>query len=423
MTGLRPIPKDTNDALSPEALANCRNLGLLLDRLNPWERYEKRAQVLWDLTAYVWDRKEERHFPRRGGEAKGRWLDELARQSHVDTSLLDAYRARWEQLAAHYGADAKSGLRFDLRTQARLVVGLGTDSVLETAITLHRIYGFPTIPGSALKGLTRTWALLKLATNLGVPSLDYGQFLARKGPQIQNKRSTPLNLLEGLLEADLNAKDEKGRAIQKALDKLKSEKAVQDAGGDILNMGLPQFREDPGVCVFRAVFGYLGQAGGAVFFDAIPIEEPQFVADVMNVHYPDYYRDEKRETPPSDDQDPNPVSFFAVAEGIAFRFAVGGRRPSSSGDIACAQAARVWLKQGLCEAGIGAKTVAGYGYFGSSRPAKIERADREPPIPPVSPEKPKKESGEGPEQLSEKREKEMSSLTEDIMHSLYGDEE
>lgn len=35
----------------------------------------------------------------------------------------------------------------------RMVVGLGAESVLETAVALHRTYGVPYIPGSALKGL------------------------------------------------------------------------------------------------------------------------------------------------------------------------------------------------------------------------------------------------------------------------------
>lgn len=37
--------------------------------------------------------------------------------------------------------------------QGRMVMGLGAESVLETSITLHRTYGVPYIPGSALKGL------------------------------------------------------------------------------------------------------------------------------------------------------------------------------------------------------------------------------------------------------------------------------
>ncbi len=40
----------------------------------------------------------------------------------------------------------------------RVVVGLGTDSVYETGITLHHIYGFPYIPASAIKGITNHYA-------------------------------------------------------------------------------------------------------------------------------------------------------------------------------------------------------------------------------------------------------------------------
>jgi CRISPR-associated protein Cmr6 len=46
--------------------------------------------------------------------------------------------------------------------QGRLSVGLGGESVLETAITLHRTYGVPYIPGSALKGLAANYARNRL---------------------------------------------------------------------------------------------------------------------------------------------------------------------------------------------------------------------------------------------------------------------
>jgi len=40
-----------------------------------------------------------------------------------------------------------------LKTDGRLIVGLGADNVLETGIRLHHTYGLPFLPGSALKGL------------------------------------------------------------------------------------------------------------------------------------------------------------------------------------------------------------------------------------------------------------------------------
>ncbi|HLH76746.1 MAG TPA: type III-B CRISPR module RAMP protein Cmr6 [Candidatus Binataceae bacterium] len=40
-----------------------------------------------------------------------------------------------------------------LTTASRLIVGLGSENVLETGLRLHHTYGVPIIPGSALKGL------------------------------------------------------------------------------------------------------------------------------------------------------------------------------------------------------------------------------------------------------------------------------
>lgn len=44
----------------------------------------------------------------------------------------------------------------------RVIVGLGTDSVYETGITLHHIYGFPYIPASAIKGITRSYIISEM---------------------------------------------------------------------------------------------------------------------------------------------------------------------------------------------------------------------------------------------------------------------
>lgn len=41
----------------------------------------------------------------------------------------------------------------ELQTVGRLIVGLGTENVLEAGITLQHTYGMPILPGSALKGL------------------------------------------------------------------------------------------------------------------------------------------------------------------------------------------------------------------------------------------------------------------------------
>lgn len=52
---------------------------------------------------------------------------------------------------------------FTVKTEDRLIVGLGTASVWENAISIHRTYGVPYIPGSALKGLASSYAHQRLA--------------------------------------------------------------------------------------------------------------------------------------------------------------------------------------------------------------------------------------------------------------------
>ncbi len=63
------------------------------------------------------------------------------------------FNGRWKQSLAEYGATQR-----EFQVRGRMVVGLGSESVLEASISLHRTYGVPYIPGSALKGLARRCA-------------------------------------------------------------------------------------------------------------------------------------------------------------------------------------------------------------------------------------------------------------------------
>jgi len=93
----------------------------------------------------------------------GLWLDKFfagddvqdAKAEHVKRVIAiaasEAYKAffkRWNQTLTDLGADCRV-----FRTDGRLVVNLGAEGVLETSIAMHRTYGTPYIPGSALKGL------------------------------------------------------------------------------------------------------------------------------------------------------------------------------------------------------------------------------------------------------------------------------
>jgi len=69
------------------------------------------------------------------------------------SSVYRAFYQRWKQVLQAAGARMA-----EAEVKTRMVVGLGAESVLETAITLHRTYGVPYIPGSALKGLAAAFA-------------------------------------------------------------------------------------------------------------------------------------------------------------------------------------------------------------------------------------------------------------------------
>lgn len=49
-------------------------------------------------------------------------------------------------------------MTFTARPQWRVIVGLGTNDLLEGGIVLHPVLGFPVLPASALKGVTRRYA-------------------------------------------------------------------------------------------------------------------------------------------------------------------------------------------------------------------------------------------------------------------------
>ncbi|MGQ0794193.1 MAG: type III-B CRISPR module RAMP protein Cmr6 [Deltaproteobacteria bacterium] len=152
-----------------------------------------------------------------------------------------------------------------LKTQWRMVVGLGSGSVLETSMMLHRVYGFPIIPGSGLKGLAKAYA----------------------------------NTVEGIDDSDKRITDVFG--LQPTL------KNSQDNGDE----SKPKSSQ-----------------GKVVFFDAIPVKFPKLKLDIMNPHYQDYYSDSSGKTPPADYLSPNPIFFLTLDGGAEFYFAVASREDS-----------------------------------------------------------------------------------------------
>ncbi len=304
----------TTHRLVATHIACCRHLGLALDRFAPWTPQRNPKGPRWDLQ--VSSEGKRGMEPTTGGAAKGLWLKSLLITVKPDSALIRLIRAqreRWQQ-----SVTARGGIVIThLQLTSRLLVGLGASHVLETALTLDRTSGAPFVPGSACKGLARTYALYEVARELGIGA---GEDIGRNGKtrleQLDEDLSDPNKHVEG-------------------------ETAVW----------------------FRTVFGTLGNAGEVCFVGGIYAgdDAPRFVVDVMTPHFPSYYRGEK---PPADTDNPNPVAFLAVDAGNSFWFGLLPRRTESSMWLGVAQN---WLIGGLTRLGAGGKTAAGYGFFAQSQ--------------------------------------------------------
>lgn len=156
-------------------------------------------------------------------------------------------------------------------TETPLICGLGATHVLETSLTLHHIWGVPYIPASSLKGVCRQVAFWKLVEE---EKIEEGKL-----EDFQKKFYGELNL-------DVNNED---------------------------------------LLVYQLLFGAQDFKGLLLFLDAYPeCENNQkiFILDVMNPHYSSYYGDKDGKIPPADWENPTPIFFLTVKEGVKFRFVV-----------------------------------------------------------------------------------------------------
>lgn len=303
-----PLPRDTADT----RLDRNHNLGLALDRYLQVNDATD-GQNAWKIAD---DYKQRKRIP------------QLTHSSKLITAANGRVTAWLNELQSSGSAIAS----FSAKTDYRLVVGFGAEHVLETSICLHRIYGFPIIPGSAVKGVTRVRAFWDIAEQLKLQiasSEDAKQFE-------KDKQKTPLRMLDELLST---GKEEEQK---KLLAKLQVEFSDE----------VKQLVSD-----FYQTFGTTERQGKVTFFEAYPTRVPQLETDILNPHYGPYYSDKSHQTPPADYHNPIPTFFLTVAKGAEFRFAV-----ASENQVLTDRAAD-WLSRAFQDLGIGGKTAAGYGFM------------------------------------------------------------
>lgn len=216
-------------------------------------------------------------------------------RTNLTTDAYQRLRARKNSLPCSH--------TFTLRTQSRVAVNLGNPSILENTLALHPLFGFPVLPGSAIKGATRHY--------------------------LEEADSPP----EGWTEEALH------QVFGHPHDATARGFALQE--GDVIFLdGWP---------LNFAPSQNLGQ---------------YLEVALMNPHFGDYYRGIDW---PADNQKTNPIHFLVIKRGIAFQFALSLSRSGRVrlGDQAQATLTTMqqWVTAALCNNGLGAKTGSGYGYF------------------------------------------------------------
>lgn len=125
-----------------------------------------------------------RHFleiKREGAKYKVNFQHSNWTLNRSSNELIEQLRDRQTQQLLQL---SKLGIKLycvDATVDWRLIVGLGSDHVQETNMTLHHIYGIPYIPGSAVKGVLRHWWLQEDFTNKEDNALKDENFLALFG--------------------------------------------------------------------------------------------------------------------------------------------------------------------------------------------------------------------------------------------------
>jgi CRISPR type III-B/RAMP module RAMP protein Cmr6 len=190
---------------------------------------------------------------------------------------------------------------------SRLIVNQAGGILENSGLCLHRFFGYPMIPGSAVKGIASHAAWCEWND---IPEEESARKLAF-AEKIASVFGYPTN------HKDLDDKlEEEGRKDKK-------------------------------------------YSGTICFLDAVPYEcNPRLVTDIITCHHKDYYGGKKDKA--IDDEQPIPIPFLAIDKDATFKFTLVPLARCNDENMADA---KKWLLDALTIHGAGAKTAAGYGWF------------------------------------------------------------
>lgn len=131
------LPQDTMQTITPE---NIDNFNLSLNR-TPYFDNDK-------FIFYKRDR-------------KGKEIINITKKFHINNDIIKSLSDRHRETIRRLHTCERI-VACSFAPDWRLIVGIGHESVYETSITLHHIYGIPFIPGQAIKGVTRSWIITEV---------------------------------------------------------------------------------------------------------------------------------------------------------------------------------------------------------------------------------------------------------------------
>lgn len=196
------------------------------------------------------------------------------------------------------------GVRFPAKLKSRLIVNQAGGILENAGLCLHPHFGYPYIPGSAVKGVARhaAWCAWH--------------------------------------EAEGESKEALARQMATVF-------------------GYPT--GDKGLDAYLKGLTCDATRGGCVaFFAAVPDGKADLVTDIVNCHHMKYYGDDNQSAVATDDEAPNPQFFPVVEAGATFLFTLAPLRGAGEAEL---KFAKEYLIKALTENGVGAKTSAGYGWF------------------------------------------------------------
>jgi len=197
---------------------------------------------------------------------------------------------------------------YEATAKTRLLVGHGSPSGSDVGLTVHRPWGVPVLPGSALKGLVAHY----VDAVYGAAEPDRRQW---RGPTWTDRRIAQGNGAGAYFAALFGA-------------------PAVDGEDDSARRGFVEFHD--------ALYVPDSVLGGP------------FARDVLTVHQKAYYDSSGKKGWPNDWDSPNPVSFITVRPYAKFLVVVTGE-----GDWPAR--AMALLRDALRTWGVGGKTAAGYG--------------------------------------------------------------